>query len=253
MKKRIWLYRIIFLAALAVFIYAAVNLGMILWDYQKGSGEYKGLKEFTSEDPAEDVDEEVPQEETFFVDFDKLKAENPDCIAWIRFENIDISYPVMQGKDNEYYLKHTFYGEQRTAGSIFMEYQNNPEFEDNNTFVYGHNMKDGTMFAKLNRFKDKDFYQENPGFWIYTPEYTYRYDIFSCYVTGLEADIFNCSFADEKDFEDWIKNAIGSSNYDTEIVPKSTDKIVTLMTCTPAGDAYRFLVHGVQSSKTPVK
>jgi sortase B len=256
MKAKVWVNRIIFVAALAVFIYAAIQLTMIYLDYRGGANEYKDLQEFTSGGTvmtADDNNEEHTAGDAFTVDFQELKKVNDDIIGWIRFENMDISYPVVQGEDNDYYLKHTFNQEQRAAGSIFAEYQNSRDFSDSNTFIYGHNMKDGTMFAKLNKLQEKGVFQENQRFWIYTPEYTYQYDIFSCYVTSVNADIFNSTFTDEQGYRKWIDQAVGSSSYDTGVKPDTNDKIVTLMTCTPAGGNYRMLVHAVRSSTEAVK
>ena len=164
-KQQNILFRILFLLALAVFLYAAVRLILYGITYWKGSHEYKGLQKYVSEQPKDESSTEENGE--FTVDFSGLKELNPDCIGWIRFENIDISYPIMQGEDNEYYLKHTFEGQAVTAASIFMDANNHADFSDQNTFIYGHNMKDKTMFGKLNNYKDEEFYKENPYFYIY--------------------------------------------------------------------------------------
>jgi len=154
-KQQNILFRILFLLALAVFLYAAVRLILYGITYWKGSHEYKGLQKYVSEQPKDEISTEENGE--FTVDFSGLKELNPDCIGWIRFENIDISYPIMQGEDNEYYLKHTFEGQAVTAASIFMDANNHADFSDQNTFIYGHNMKDKTMFGKLNNYKDEEF------------------------------------------------------------------------------------------------
>lgn len=157
-KQQNILFRILFLLALAVFLYAAVRLILYGITYWKGSHEYKGLQKYVSEQPKDEISTEENGE--FTVDFSGLKELNPDCIGWIRFENINISYPIMQGEDNEYYLKHTFEGQAVTAASIFMDANNHADFSDQNTFIYGHNMKDKTMFGKLNDYKDEEFYKE---------------------------------------------------------------------------------------------
>ena len=104
------------------------------------------------------------------VDFNGLKAINPEVIGWIQIEGTSISYPIMKGKDNDYYLKHTFEGNYNAAGSIFIDYTNNSNFEDCNTIIYGHNMKNGSMFGLLRKhFKDRE---SVPGryIWICTPD-----------------------------------------------------------------------------------
>lgn len=115
------------------------------------------------------------------VDWESLLAVNPDIVGWIFAEGVDISYPVLQGSDNEYYLKHTLEGDYNFAGSIFMDYQNEPDLSDCNTIIYGHNMKNGSMFGSLKKYSNEDAYAVDPYFWILTPDANYRYEIQSAY------------------------------------------------------------------------
>lgn len=243
-----WVFRIVFIIALVVFVVAAAMLIHYFILYHKGSSEYEGLQQYVTIDQGESVEDTETQEDTLSVDFAKLQALNPDCVGWIYFENLDISYPIMQGEDNEYYLKHTFEGQQVTAASIFMDYQNASDFSDENTFIYGHNMKDKTMFGKLNGYADKDFYQENPCFYIYTPEKIYRYDIFSCYLGAVaDEENFSLSFSSEEEFQEYLDWITAKAAYDTGVEVTTDDRIVSLMTCNSAGHEYRYFVHGVLS------
>lgn len=232
---------IVFAIALIIFVYALVRLGMIFWEYAKGQQSYKKLEDFTS---STQIGKGGDLPEDFSVDFEALKEINPDVVGWIRFENMDISYPIVHGTDNDYYLTHSFDKQEIKCGSIFMEAENAADFSDDNTFIYGHNMKDKSMFAKLNQFKDEQIYKENPEFLIYTESGIYRYSIFSCYVAEISWDSFTYQFANEKAYGAWLETVKDRSLYDTGIVPKQEQKTVTLMTCTSAGDDYRFLVHG---------
>lgn len=233
---------IVLVIALFVFIYALVRLCLIFWEYTKGQKSYDRLEEFTN--IAEVEDSSGVETEEFSVDFEALKKINPDIVGWIRFENMDISYPVVHGTDNEYYLTHTFDKQEIKCGSIFVEAENAADFSDDNTFIYGHNMKDKSMFAKLNQFKDEQIYRENPEFLIYTEDAIYRYNIFSCYVADVSWDSFTYQFGSEDAYGEWLQNVKEKSNYDTGITPTQEQKTVTLMTCTPDGENYRFLVHG---------
>ncbi|MGN0342234.1 MAG: class B sortase [Roseburia sp.] len=245
-----WVFRIIFVIALIVFIVAAGMLIHYFVLYHRGSSEYKGLQQYVSADQSEDTE---TGDETLTIDFDALQALNPDCIGWIYFENLDISYPIMQGEDNEYYLEHTFEGQQVTAASIFMDYQNAADFSDENTFIYGHNMKDKTMFGKLNGYSEEDFYLENPCFYIYTPDYIYRYDIFSCYLGAVaQEEIFSLSFGSQEEYQAYLDLIQRKAAYDTGVEVTTEDRIVTLMTCNMAGHDYRFFVHGVLAEATAV-
>lgn len=241
-KKPDWKFILPFLAALAVFLFAAVKLGLNLWEYYQGSKQYQMLEHSMVFPGSEETGNGEPEET---VDFDGLSELNPEAAAWISIENLGISYPIAQGKDNEYYLNHTFYGDENKCGSIFMEAGNKKDFSDRNTFIYGHNMKDKSMFARLNEFQQEDTFDENPEFIIYTPQGVKRYQIFSCYIADLEWDSFRFEFQGKKDYAKWQKTVRRRSLYDTGIVPKADQKTVTLMTCTPAGKNYRFLVHGV--------
>lgn len=248
------IYRMIFLVALAVFIFAAVRLIQYGITYWKGSHEYDGLQQYITESKVDVPEGTEAAEQEFSVDFKSLQELNPDCIGWIRFENIDISYPVMQGEDNDYYLHHTFEGQEVTAASIFMDCANAPDFTDDNTFIYGHNMKDKTMFGKLNNYSDEEYYRENPCFYIYTPEYTYRYDIFSCYLAAVaEEESFYTQFGSKEEFQHFIDRVTERSEYDTGIRVTSDDHVITLMTCNRAGYDYRYLIHAVQAEIIPAE
>lgn len=238
---------VIFIIALAVFVYALVRLGMIFWEYAEGQRSYDDLMEFTSTTQVGGGGDTsgLSAPEEFTVDFDALKEVNSDVVGWIRFENMDISYPIVHGTDNDYYLTHTFDKQAIKCGSIFMEAENAADFSDDNTFIYGHNMKDKSMFAKLNQFKDEQIYKENPEFLIYTESGIYRYSIFSCYVADVSWDSFTYQFGSEEQYGQWLQTVKGRSIYETGITPGQDQKTVTLMTCTSGGDHYRFLVHGV--------
>ncbi|MCI8484128.1 MAG: class B sortase [Lachnospiraceae bacterium] len=238
LKKTDWKYKIILILAAAALLFAAARLGQFLWEYYGGRQEYGRLEELA-------VQGEAAEGQGFFVDFDELQKINPDVIGWIRLEDLGISYPIVQGKDNEYYLHHTFYNKENKCGCIFMEVENAPDFSDQNSFLYGHNMKDRSMFAKLNEFREEETYRKNPEFFIYTPEGTGRYEIFSCYATELKGDAFLCQFANEETYGEWQQRTVERSLYDTGVKVSPKQKTVTLMTCTPAGGRERFLVHGV--------
>lgn len=94
---------------------------------------------------------------------------NEDIVAWIQIPGIGVDYPVVQGEDNEYYLHHTFRKEVNKAGSIFLDYRNRADFTEQRVIIYGHNMKDGSMFHVLRKFQDIDFYREHEEIWLYLP------------------------------------------------------------------------------------
>ena len=162
-KKRDYAYLILLLASLAVFAFAAWKLFGIYSEYHKGTETYEELQDYVQEPKEKDepssedgTSKESPEDtENIYlqVDFAGLKKVNPDVIAWIQIPALDISYPVVQGKDNYYYLHHMFDGQENKNGSIFVDYHNQPDFSDSNTIVYGHNMKNGSVHLTVTRTK----------------------------------------------------------------------------------------------------
>ena len=260
-------WKLLFLVALCVFCFSMYQLVNIYLGYKKGVDEYHAVAEATtvqSSEPLEVVEEKkdeegnlIPEEELTVnppeVDFDALKAINDDVVGWLELEAIpSISYPIAQGEDNEYYLHRTIKKTYNFAGSVFIDSTNASDFSDCNTIIYGHNMKDKTMFGKLNNYKDEEFYKENPYFYIYTPDYTYRYDIFSCYLARVDNEVdFYTQFASDEQFQEFLDGVKAQSAYDTGVEVTPEDKVITLMTCNKAGYDYRFLVHAVQTEEVP--
>lgn len=143
--------------------------------YQEGVTEYEELKEYVNETPENDGEngnESEADENSDVVttiDFEELQKINPDIVAWIRIEGLGIDYPVVQGEDNEHYLHYTFRGEANVAGSIFLDYRNKADFSDSKIILYGHNMKNGTIFGSLKKYQDESVFQENQIITIYLP------------------------------------------------------------------------------------
>lgn len=187
------------------------------------------------------------EEERILQAITKLHEENEDVVGWIKFEQMDISYPIMQGEDNDYYLEHTYKGKENSSGSIFMEALNASDFTDAHTIIYGHNMKNGSMFGSLQDFKKQGHYEENTYFTIYTLEGAYRYQIFAYYDISMYGDVYQIHFKADDAFQSFIDTLISRSYYDTGVKPVKTDKIVTLSTCSTVGN--RFVVNGVRVQK----
>ncbi len=243
-KKKNPAFKIAFFLALIVFLFAATRLGMFFYRYYKEDSSYKELETYAELDETPPpATAEAPQYVSP-IDFSSLQELNPDTIAWIYFENMDLSYPVVQGEDDDFYLHHGFYKEENTSGCIFLDTQSAADFSSDNSFVYGHNMKNKSMFAKLNQYTDEAFYRENTTFLVYTPTATKRYEIYSCYPAELDWDSFTYQFDSPEAYALWQTTVKGRSLYDTGVVPDVSQKTVTLMTCTPKGSDYRFLVHG---------
>lgn len=232
-------------------------LGSIFLQYQACDSEYSRLKKQVFEEREDDGtyawnDEESrdkPEKQGKMKGRDEvvqnavahLMQSNDDMIGWIAFDYLDISYPVMQGEDNEYYLHHTFSGQENPGGSIFMDAINHGSWEDAHTVVYGHNMKDRSMFGQLRCYRTKEFYEKNAFFSIYTGRETWRYQIFSCYDVPEDSDIYTVWYTADKNFEKMIVRMQEQAAYETGVEVNAEDQILTLSTCSAEGK--RFVIH----------
>ena len=259
---------LILLIAIGIFCFAAWKLVTIYLDYKTGVDEYTALEEYAdNEKVTEGLDDTMDVNDTMGdewgdaeltehsgsnrfenmenpIDFDSLQEINPDVIGWLEMEAVDtINYPIVQGEDNDYYLHRTFQRTDNFAGSIFMDYMNKSNFGQRNTIVYGHNMKNGSMFGSLKNYRDQEVYKKSPYFWIYTPTRIYKYEIFSCAEVDKFGQDYQITFQDKEDFQEFIYHAQDQSLYDTGVDVDYTDTVVTLSTCT-GNEATRFIVQG---------
>ena len=232
--------KIILIIALAVFAYSAYQLFDIYYGYHKGETEYDEIEKTVVSIDQEEADR-------YQVDFDALKEINPDVVAWILFaEPAIINYPLVQGKDNSEYLSKTFKGYENTVGTIFVNVDNNPDFTDRNTIIYGHHMNNGTMFNELDEYESEEFWKKYPCFYIYTPDGAQlKYQIYSAGIVKDIAENYTYEFADDEAFRSFLQITKESSFYDTGVEPDLDSKIVTLSTCTKANNDERLVVHGM--------
>lgn len=238
MKKRI--LDIILVLAACIFVFSAVNLYQETDDYRKGSSVYEELQE-----------EVVPKDDTdkseFTVDFTKLLAVNSDVVGWIRFEEPKkIDYPVVRTDDNHTYLTKTVDGSKNKVGSIFMDMNNDGSFTEQHTILYGHNMKDGSMFSGLRKYKSENYYKKHPYFTIYTPAgEKLSYQICSVEIVQSDSGSYQITFESEEEYAAYQDKIISNSLYPA--AGKNVGvQILTLSTCTNVTDDERLLVHGIR-------
>ena len=231
---------VVLIAAVCVFVFSLYQLVMTLVPYYTGGQEYDQIRDLAIK--AED------NGEGFSVDFDALLEQNADTVAWIRFdEPSQINYPVVKSADNTDYLTKTFVANDNKLGAIFMDYRNNSDFSDRNTFIYGHHLNvGGEMFSELLQYEDESFCKEHPNFYIYTPDGKVRmYTIFSAGVAKDTADNYNITYESDEAFTEYLNICKESSNYQVDVELNAQSKIVSLSTCTNVRDDERFLVQGV--------
>lgn len=179
------------------------------------------------------------------MDFAALQQVNEEVVGWILVPGTRISYPILQGGDNSYYLNHTWKGTRSSVGSIFMEWQCSRDFGDFNTIIYGHRVRNQSMFGLLHSYANQDFADLHPSFYITDAAGTRRYDIFAAYETPVDGPVYRLKVTDAGEKEKIISAALESSSITTPIRPTSANQIVTLSTCTGSGHENRWVVLGV--------
>ncbi len=257
-KRKPILSNIILIIAIAVFCISGYKLYGIFSEYRKGEKEYDKLNdEIVSvevqeeseipEDP-EDSEETEQEKKVVVINFEELLRMNPDTVGWLRFdEPAQISYPLVRAEDNDKYLHRTFEGKKNSAGAIFVDADNAGDFSDRNTFIHGHNMKNGSMFGQLRKYKSQSFCKENPYFYIHTPDgKVSTYQVFAVCVVKDTSESYNKWYNTDQEFLDYIEHIQGIAKYPVDVEVKVDSKIVSLSTCTNVTDDERLIVHGVK-------
>lgn len=190
------------------------------------------------------VEEEDPHIQTLEeMDLEALRAVNPDVIGWILIPDTKINYPLMQGTDNDFYLKHTWDGKSNGVGSIFLEYMNLPDLADFNTIVYGHNMSNGSMFAGIRQYANQTFWDAHPYIYVRRGQEVYRYEVFSSYLADVDSFTYDLLFSTEEAREQFIASTMTASVIPSDVQPEVNDRILTLSTCSGRGYSTRWVVH----------
>lgn len=233
--------RIILVTSLIMIGWAVMKGTALAWKYIQGRMAYEEVKHYV--DKKQDIppfqEQAVPEEPKevqvlqapISVDFQTLRQKNPEVAGWIYIESIELGYPVMQGCDNEYYLSHTWDRQEIFAASIFMDYRNSMDFSDYNTIIYGHNMKDGTMFHNIQYCMEKEYYEKSPYIWILTPTEDYRYEIFAEYDARYDSDTYTLFDGPGLELEQYISRMQRQSLWKSEVELSGNERILTLSTC----------------------
>ena len=263
-KNPLW-YRIGVLIFGGIFCFSAYMAGRDIFEARKEAAAFRKLREAASDymetaeqkdsivDPADDHTTEV--ENTAEAEekqellreaagYASLAEQNPDYVGWLKIPGTRIDYPVMsRASDPEYYLHRAFDGSRSSGGTPFLG-----QLSDKDStcmIVYGHNMKNGSMFAQLKKFtQDEETYKKSKYFWIFTPEKNYRYEIISAYTTGVNSDTYTLFKGPGEEFEKYLEKIRGYSEIQTDAEGMNIkDKIITLSTCT-GNEATRYVVQG---------
>lgn len=176
------------------------------------------------------------------INLEQLQNINSDVIGWIEIPNSSISYPLVQTSDNSYYLTHTFGKAENSSGCIFLETANDADFSDLHSIIYGHNMKNGSMFAGLSEYKEQSYQESHPYIYLDLEDGSHCYEIFSCHLASSTDSSYTIGYTANSLYESFLSTITDSSLYDTGVNVNKDDSVITLSTCASSGED-RFVVH----------
>ena len=234
MKKKKKVFQIVILLILIVL---AVNTFFVVKGvlaYNQGTDAYNSIKQIAKK---ETTDTKEPS-----VDFDALEKINPDVVGWLKMENTVIDYPVVHGKDNDYYLDHIFDGTHYTFGTIFIDFRNRPVFEDDITVIYGHAMLDGSMFKSLEQFESQSYADEHQEFSFETREHKYRLEPFAGKIVDAQIPFLELDFDSDEDYLKYLQGFIDTSTFKSNVKVTGNDKVVMMITCSHDFEEARYVL-----------
>ncbi len=248
------LFVVLLIILLAVLAFSLYKIIPYVYSLKKAEHQFSDLKDTYVSEPEESVDTEVPEDPDAWwytdvkVDVAGLRETNPDVMGWIRFDDTEaaaIDYPVLAADGPDEYLRSDMEHKYSLPGSIFSMDEDSLDRVYAHVLLYGHNMRDGSMFSSLVKYEDEAFYRENRYFTVYTEKAAYRYEIFSCFTADVDGDVYLTLHERDEDYEEYLQFLIDSSEYDTGIVPDINDYTISLSTCTDRGYDWRYTIHAV--------
>lgn len=259
LKLKKWIIYLFFIIFLCVFTFSAYKIVKWIIDGVKTKELTNDINKETEiietsgssainvnppEDKKSDYWEFIKQD-FISVDFNNLKERNSDTIGWIHVNNTNINYPIVQTDNNELYLDHAFDRSYNDSGWIFMDYRNDSSMNDTNTVIYGHSMKNKTMFGSLLSARNSSWYT-NKDNWIIklsTPTENTIWQIFSIYAIAEEGYYITTNFGSDTDIQNFFNTLESRSKYDFNVELIPSDKIITLSTCNTSSGDERLVVH----------
>lgn len=231
MKKLVM--RILTCTFVLIFIVSLYNLYIVLREYRNNKATYSNISNIVMND-----DNKINIQNT---QYSRLKSINENYLFWIFIPNTNINYPVVKSEDNEEYLSTNFMGEKNKGGCIFVDSRNS--LEDNNIIIYGHNMKDKSMFGTLSDLLKSEYLSKNKNIYIYLENKILEYEIFSVYITNGDTFPYKNKFSNDEEFNDYINLTMSKSFYEFDYKDDDKKNIITLSTCTNATGDERTIVN----------
>ena len=218
------LNKIVNIVLILIIFICIYNISEKLIEYNKADNSYEKIR--------------VEKEE------ENLYDKYEDYRGWIKIDNTNINYPIVQGKDNSFYLDKDINKNYLSSGSIFMNYLNHG-FNDENTVLFGHHMRNKTMFAQLEKYKEKEFFQNDNDIKIEVEnDKVLTYKVFSVYVTDANDNYIKTNFDNKSEYKEFLDKIKNKSIYKSDINVDENDKIITLSTCSYEFNDARMVVHG---------
>lgn len=186
------------------------------------------------------------------INAEQLSAMNGDYACWLYAPDTPIDYPVVQGEDNSYYLHRLFNGEHNACGTLFIDYRNLSDFQDPNTLIYGHHMRNGSMFKAITYYAEQSYFDSHPYMLIATPEKLYLVELLAGYTTSKDDHCYDIAISDEEDMQAFVSEACAKSNFQAGLEILPGDRLVTLSTCAYAFENARYIAIGRLTAVEPV-
>jgi len=183
------------------------------------------------------------------IDLESLRAVNSDVVGWIAIPGTELSYPLLQSADNQYYLDHNWKRESSAGGAVYLEATSDAGLGAFHTLAYGHRMRNGTMFATLKYYNKTDYLEAHPSVYIVTDTGVYRYDIFSAREASVKGIVYRLDLEESGLEGEFLDDCLENSVIDAGFTPMKENRFLTLSTCTGIGHATRWVVHGVLSGR----
>ena len=249
-KKKSVLIPVLIIIFAGVAVFSGYKLFNILHTYKVGRDTYSNIEKNViipdTSDKSGISDDSDPKEVQHFrnVDFEALKGITDNAVGWIYCPGTHVDYPLVQGPDNQYYLRRAVDGSEFLYGSIYLDYRSSRDFTDLNTVIYGHQSNDGAMFEDIRKYKDQSFFDKHPFFYLTLEDGNYILEVFSAYVTPSVSSAYRMNFESDDEYRIWLNDITSKSDVKTGVRPDTQDRIVTLSTCTYEYDNARYVVHG---------
>lgn len=227
------LVKILTIICIGIFISAGYGLYDVLKDYYDNRKMLTNVQETYKNALAEEDSNQGgnSSSDDIRAGFDELLEQNENVVGWLTVDGTNIDYPVLQAKDNIHYLDTNYDDDKSRAGSIFMDYRNDVESENKNTVIYGHRMKDGSMFKDLTKFLDEEFAKNHSKFQFDTLYDSYEAEVFAVYNTLTDFDYIETDFNDEGQFAHLVQDIQDESKFDFDVDVDEDNQIITLSTC----------------------